>query len=96
VPLRAQFAQHLHPLHVRPVPIGMRHHFVYHQNVQRPGSSVTAGVANVFVCTPFIHRDCHRDMLSGSVLRDRNAHSCASICASNQAIALPIAHMRKE
>ncbi|HEY4950316.1 MAG TPA: hypothetical protein VIH88_08285 [Candidatus Acidoferrales bacterium] len=36
VALHAQLAQHLHPLHVRPVTIRVRQNFVDHQNVQRP------------------------------------------------------------
>ncbi len=36
VALRAQLAQHLHPLHVCPVAIRMRQHFMDHQNIQRP------------------------------------------------------------
>ncbi|MFZ3329782.1 MAG: hypothetical protein WA197_04080 [Candidatus Acidiferrales bacterium] len=35
VALRAQFPQHLHPLHVGAVTVGMRQHLVYHQNIQR-------------------------------------------------------------
>jgi hypothetical protein len=91
VPLRAQLAQHLHPLQVRPVTIRMRQHFVYHQNVQWPLGSTIAAVAMLFCCVPFIHRDCHRDIFSGIVLQNHNAHSYALICASNQAIVLPIA-----
>jgi hypothetical protein len=74
--------------HVVPLRPQLVQHFVYHKNVQRRLGRAAAAI----FCSlpPFIHRDRHRYLLCASEILNHRAHSCGSIFAATQAIALPI------